>query len=292
MGLAAGKKGLILGVANEFSIAWAIAKKLHDEGAELGFTHLPGDKMERRVRKIAEPLGAKLITPCDVQSEDDVARVFAAAGATFGSLDFVVHSIAFGPREDIQKPFVESSREGFKTAMDVSVYSLALVARHAAAYMPAGGSIVTLTYFGGERVVPGYNLMGVCKAALDAAVKYLAYDLGPRKIRVNAVSAGPVKTLAASAVGDFDKLAGLYEMSAPMDRNIEREEVGTAGLFLLTDLSSGITGEILHVDCGYNVMGSPGRAIEKVKALFLAKARALDPGLADKLRDDDEIKRL
>lgn len=292
MGLVAGKKGLILGVANEFSIAWAIAKKLHEEGALLGFTHLPGDKMERRVRKVAEPIGAKLITPCDVQSDEDVARVFAAAKETFGSLDFVLHSIAFGPREDIQRPFVETSREGFKLAMDVSVYSLALVSRHAAGVMTDGGSIVTLTYFGGERVVPGYNLMGVCKAALDASVKYLAHDLGPKKIRVNAISAGPVKTLAASAVGDFDKLAGLYELSAPMDRNIEREEVGAAGLFMLSDLSSGITGEILHVDCGYNVMGSPGRAIEKVKTLFLAKVQAANPELAAKLRDDDEIKRL
>ncbi len=292
MGLLAGKKGLIFGVANEFSIAWAIAKKAHEEGAILGFTHLPGDKMERRVRKVAEPIGAKLITPCDVQSDGDVARVFALAGEALGPLDFVIHSIAFGPREDIQKPFLESSREGFKMAMDVSVYSLALVSRHAAPNMTKGGSIVTLTYFGGERVVPGYNLMGVCKAALDASVKYLAHDLGPKQIRVNAISAGPVKTLAASAVGDFDKLAGLYELSAPMDRNIEREEVGSAGLFLISDLSSGITGEIMHVDCGYNVMGSPGRAIEKVKSLFLAKVQATNPDLAAKLRDDDEIKRL
>ena len=213
MGLFTGKKGLILGVANEFSIAWAISKKLHDEGAELGFTHLPGDKMERRVRKLADPIGARLLTPCDVQKDDDVARVFAQARETFGTLDFVLHSIAFAPIDDLKCPFVNASREGFKTAMDISVYSLAIVARHAAESMPDGGAIVTLTYFGGERVVPGYNMMGVCKAALDAAVKYLAFDLGPKKIRVNAVSAGPVKTLAASAVGDSDKLAGLYEMT-------------------------------------------------------------------------------
>ncbi len=292
MGLLEGKKGLILGVANEFSIAWAIARKLHAEGAKLGFTHLPGDKMERRVRKLADPISAPLITPCDVQNDDDVARVFSEASQALGPLDFVLHSIAFGPREDIQKPFVEASREGFKLAMDVSVYSLAIVARHAANAMPNGGSIATLTYFGGERVVPGYNMMGVCKAALDASVKYLAFDLGPRKIRVNGLSAGPVKTLAASAVGDADKLAGLYEMASPMDRNIDRDEVGSAGLFLLSDLSSGITGEIMHVDCGYNVMGSPGRAIEKVKALFMKKAESLDPALAARLRDDDEIKRL
>ena len=273
MGLFTGKKGLILGVANDFSIAWAIAKKLHEEGAELGFTHLPGDKMERRVRKVAEPIGARLITPCDVQKDEDVARVFAQARETFGTLDFVLHSIAFAPVDDLKCPFVNASREGFKTAMDISVYSLAIVSRHAAESMPEGGAIVTLTYFGGERVVPGYNMMGVCKAALDAAVKYLAFDLGPKKIRVNAVSAGPVKTLAASAVGDSDKLAGLYEMSSPMDRNITREEVGAAGMFLLSDLASGITGEILHVDCGYNVMGSPGRAIEKVKRSSWPRSR-------------------
>jgi enoyl-[acyl-carrier protein] reductase I len=292
MGWFTGKKGLILGVANEFSIAWAITKKLHEEGAELGFTHLPGDKMERRVRKLAEPIGARLITPCDVQNDEDVARVFAQALQTYGTLDFVLHSIAFAPIDDLKCSFVNVSRQGFKTAMDISVYSLAIVARQAAEAMPQGGAIVTLTYFGGERVVPGYNLMGVCKAALDAAVKYLAFDLGPRKIRVNAVSAGPVKTLAASAVGDFDRLAGLYEMSAPMDRNITREEVGAAGMFLLSDHAGGITGEVLHVDCGYNVMGSPGRAIEKIKALILAKVQAANPELAAALQNDDELKRL
>ncbi len=292
MGLFEGKKGLILGVANDFSIAWAITQKLHAEGALLGFTHLPGDKMERRVRKLAEPIGAKLIVPCDVQKDEDVARVFDQAEATFGALDFVLHSIAFAPVDDLKCSFVNAGREGFKTAMDISVYSLAIVARHAARVMPGGGAIATLTYFGGERVVPGYNLMGVCKAALDAAVKYLAYDLGPKKIRVNALSAGPVKTLAASAVGDFDKLAGLYEMSAPLDRNITREEVGAAGMFLLSDLASGITGELLHVDCGYHVMGSPGRAIEKVKALILEKVKATHPDLAAALANDDELRRL
>ena len=265
MGLFTGKKGLVLGVANDYSIAWAISQKLLAEGAEIGFTHLPGDKMERRVRKLADPVGAKLITPCDVQKDDDVARVFAEARKVYGTLDFVLHSIAFAPLDDIRCAFVDCSREGFKTAMDVSVYSLAIVARHAAPLMPDGGSIATLTYYGGEKVVAGYNMMGVCKAALDAAVKYLAYDLGPKKIRVNALSAGPVKTLAASAVGDSDKLAGLYEAVSPLQRNVDREEVGSAGMFLLSDLASGISGEILHVDCGYNAMGSPGRAIEAAK---------------------------
>ncbi len=261
-----GKKGMVLGVANDFSIAWAITRRLLDEGAELGFTHLPGEKMERRVRKLVEPIGAKLLVPCDVQKDEDVARTFDQARETFGSLDFVLHSIAFAPIDDLKCPFVDCSREGFKTAMDVSVFSLAIVARHAAKTMPQGGAVLTLTYFGGERVVPGYNMMGVCKAALDASVKYLAYDLGPKNIRVNAVSAGPVKTLAASAVGDFDQLAGLYIAVSPMQRNITREEVGAAGMFLLSDLASGISGEILHVDCGYNVMGSPGRAIQAAKS--------------------------
>ena len=265
MGLFTGKKGMVLGVANDFSIAWAISKQLLDQGAEIGFTHLPGEKMERRVRKLAEPIGAKLITPCNVQDDADVARVFKEAGETYGSLDFVLHSIAFAPIEDLKCSFVDSSREGFKTAMDISVYSLACVCKHAATVMPNGGAIATLTYYGGEKVVSGYNMMGVCKAALDAAVKYLAYDLGPKKIRVNAVSAGPVKTLAASAVGDSDKLAGLYEVVSPLGRNITREEVGATGMFILSDLASGITGEILHVDAGYNVMGSPGRAVEAAK---------------------------
>jgi enoyl-[acyl-carrier protein] reductase I len=265
MGLFEGKKGLIFGVANDYSIAWAISKQLLEQGAELGFTHLPGEKMERRVRKLADPAGAKLVTSCDVQSDDDIARVFKEAGETYSTLDFVLHSIAFAPINDIKCPFVQASREGFKTAMDISVYSLAVVARNAAEVMPDGGSILTMTYFGGERVVAGYNMMGVCKAALDMSVRYLAYDLGPKNIRVNALSAGPVKTLAASAVGDSDKLAGLYEAVAPMGRNITREEVGSAGLFLLSDLAKGISGEIMHVDCGYNVMGSPGRAIEAAK---------------------------
>jgi enoyl-[acyl-carrier protein] reductase I len=265
MGVFSGKTGLILGVANEYSIAWSISQKLLAEGATLGFTHLPGEKMERRVRRLTDPIDAKFLTPCDVQSDEDIARTFRDAHAALGPLDFVVHSIAFAPIEDLKCPFVESSRGGFLKAMDISVYSLAAVARAAAGVMPNGGSILTLTYFGGERVVTGYNLMGVCKAALEMSVRYLAYDLGPKKIRVNGLSAGPVKTLAASAVGDSDKLAGLYEAVAPLGRNVEREEVGASGMFLLSDLAGGITGEILHVDCGYNIMGSPGRAVEAAK---------------------------
>lgn len=292
MGLFSGKKGLVLGVANEYSIAWAIARRILDEGGEIGFTHLPGDKMERRVRKLAEPVNARLITPCDVQSDDDLRRVFDQAGSTYGTLDFVLHSIAFAPLDDLRGPFLQSSRAGFHTAMDISVYSLAAVARFAAPVMGNGGSILTLTYLGGERVVSGYNLMGVCKAALDASMKYLAYDLGPRGIRVNALSAGPVKTLAASGVGDFDKLSGLYDLVAPLGRNVEREEVGNAGMFLLSPLAAGITGEILHVDAGYHAMGSPGRAIETTKQRILERAAALDGDLAAKLQNDDEVRRL
>ncbi len=292
MGLFSGKTGVVLGVANEYSIAWSISRKLLDEGAEIGFTHLPAEKMERRVRKLAEPVGSKLITPCDVQSDEDIARVFAEAKEVYGKLDFVVHSVAFAPIEDLQCPFVQASRAGFLKAMDISVYSLVSVARHAAPLMTDGGSILTLTYLGGERVVPGYNLMGVCKAALDASMKYLAFDLGPGKVRVNALSAGPVKTLAASGVGDHDKLSGLYELSAPLDRNIEREEVGSAGMFLLSDLSSGITGELMHVDCGYNIMGSPGRALEKTKATVMEKLAALNPEVAATLAKDPEIRRI
>jgi enoyl-[acyl-carrier protein] reductase I len=263
MGLFTGKKGLVLGVANDYSIAWSISERILQEGGELGFTHLPGDKMLRRVKKVVDPFNPKLIVSCDVQRDEDVAAAFEAARDTYGKLDFVLHSIAFAPIDDLKSPFVRASREGFKTAMDISVYSLAIVSRHAADSMPDGGSILTLTYYGGEKVVPGYNMMGVCKAALDASVRYLAFDLGPKNIRVNALSAGPVKTLAASAVGDFDKLSGLYDAIAPMKRNVTREEVGSAGMFLLSDLASGVSGDILHVDCGYHAMGSPGHAFEE-----------------------------
>ncbi|MFM7132344.1 MAG: enoyl-ACP reductase [bacterium] len=265
MGLFAGKKGVILGVANDYSIAWAISQQLLEQGAELGFTHLPGDKMRRRVAKLAEPAGAKMLESCDVQKDEDIAAVFAKAKEVYGTIDFVLHSIAFAPLEDIKNPVLLCSREGFKTAMEISAYSLAAVSKYASEIINPGGSILTLTYFGGERVVSGYNVMGVCKAALDMTVRYLAYDLGPKNIRVNALSAGPVKTLAASAVGEADKLAGLYEAVAPLGRNITREEVGSAGMFLLSNLASGITGEVMHVDAGYNVMGSPGRAVEAAK---------------------------
>lgn len=265
MGMFEGKKGVVLGVANDFSIAWAISQKLIEQGAEIGFTHLPGEKMRRRVAKLSEPIGAKMLESCDVQKDEDIAAVFAKAKEVYGSIDFVLHSIAFAPLEDIKNPVLKCSRDGFKMAMEISAYSLAAVSKYSSEIMNPGGSILTLTYYGGERVVSGYNMMGVCKAALDMTVRYLAYDLGPMNIRVNALSAGPVKTLAASAVGDSDKLAGLYEAVAPLGRNITREEVGSAGMFLLSDMASGITGEVMHVDAGYNIMGSPGRAVEAAK---------------------------
>lgn len=269
MGLFDGKKGLILGVANDRSIAWAIAKKIMDEGGQCGFSHLPDKpddekkKNRRRVTKCTDayPEQAKFHVPLDVRSDADIANVMATAKEEFGTIDFVLHSIAFATLEDLRRDTVESSRDGFLLAMEISAYSLLAVANAAKEHMSERGAIVAMTYFGGERCVPGYNVMGICKAALDACVRYAAFDLGPRGIRVNAVSAGPLKTLASSAVGAKD-MEKLYEMVSPLGRNITHEEVGNAGAYLLSDFSDGITGEILHVDGGYNTMGSPGRLLD------------------------------
>ena len=268
MGLFSGKRGIIMGIANEYSLASGVAEFLHKEGAELGFSHLPDKedgpaKMLRRVMRVAEPLGVKFVKPCDVTSDRDITRFFEEVRKEFGTIDFFVHSIAYAPLEDIRCATVDASRDGFRVAMDISVYSFIATAREAAKLMDKGGSMVTMTYFGGERVVSGYNLMGVCKSALDSATKYLAHDLGPKGIRVNAVSAGPVKTLAASAVGDFSEMLSLYSAVSPMQRNITSEEVGKSTGFLLSDLASATSGEILHVDCGYHVMGSPSKALKK-----------------------------
>ena len=261
MGMFDGKTGMILGVANKNSIAWAIAQALIDEGADLGFTHIPDNderkRMEGRVRKLAEPVGAKLITPCDVQKDEDIERTFNEAKETFGGLDLVVHSVAYAPTDELRRPFLESSRDGFRVAMDVSVYSLVAVARAAKKVLKPGGSLLTMTYYGGEKAVPGYNLMGVAKAALDASVRYLAVDLGAEGFRVNAISAGPIRTLSASAVGEFKKIFKIYEGTAPLRRNVSAEEVGKTALYLLSDWASGVTGEIVHVDAGYSVMGGP-----------------------------------
>ena len=262
MGMFTGKKGLVFGIANDHSIAWAITQKLHAEGAEMGFTHLPDKdparpRMEHRVRKLVEPLGAKLITPCDVQKDEDIDRVFAEARETYGQLDFVLHSVAYAPIDDLKGHVYNCSRAGFSTSMDISVYSLLAVTKRAREIIVPGGSILTLTYLGGEKVIPGYNIMGVCKAALESLVTYLAHELGPQGIRVNGLSAGPIKTLSSSAVGDFDVMLKLYEVMAPLRRNVEVEEVGKSGMYLLSELASGVTGEVLHVDSGYHVMGAP-----------------------------------
>jgi enoyl-[acyl-carrier protein] reductase I len=269
MGLFDGKRGLILGVANDRSIAWVIAREIMQQGGECGFTHLPdrpGDarrKNRRRVARCLEGYGrARFLVSLDVRSDEGIFRVMRRAEEEFGQLDFLLHSIAFADRQDLGRGTVETSREGFVMAMDISVYSLIAVANAAKELLSRRSAIATMTYFGGERCVPGYNVMGICKAALDAAVRYLAFDLGPRGIRVNAISAGPLKTLAGSAAGVGEMLK-LYEHMSPLGRNVTHEEVGRAGAFLLSDMSDGITGEILHVDAGYNIMGSPGRLLER-----------------------------
>ncbi|MBX7071683.1 MAG: enoyl-ACP reductase [Pirellulales bacterium] len=267
----AGKKGLILGVANDHSIAWAIAQEVMSAGAVCGFTHLPDrpdderQRNRRRVSQLTDPQpNAKFLIPLDVNNDDQIRQVMETTKSELGEIDFLIHAIAFAPLEDLKRDTVETSREGFRIAMETSAYSLIAVTNAARAVLKDRASVVTLTYFGGEKVVPGYNIMGVCKAALDSIVKYLAYDLGPRGIRVNAISAGPLRTLAGRGAG-VDDMLSLYEHMAPMGRNISHEEVGRTGAFLLSDMSDGITGEILHIDAGYNVMGSPGRMVEKFR---------------------------
>jgi enoyl-[acyl-carrier protein] reductase I len=270
MGRFDGMKGLVLGVANDHSIAWAIAKEVLAEGGRVGFSHLPDrpdDERQRNRRRVAqltdpEP-DAVFLVPMDVSSDDQIAAVVDRTREAFGTIDFLVHSIAYAPLEDLKGETTMCSREGFRTAMETSAYSLLAVARLARPILAPNASILTLTYFGGEKVVPGYNIMGVCKATLDACVKYMAFDLGPAGIRVNAVSAGPLRTLAGRGAGVEDML-GLYQHMAPLGRNVTHEEVGKAGAWLLSRESLGITGEILHVDAGYNVMGSPGRLLDLV----------------------------
>jgi enoyl-[acyl-carrier protein] reductase I len=271
MGLFDGKKGLVFGVANENSIAWAISSVIMQEGGQIGFTHLPDrpdDERQRNRRRVSqltdkEPQ-AKFLVPCNVSDDAQIASVMEHAAKEFGKIDFLLHSIAFASTDDLKRDTVETSRDGFKMAMEISVYSLIAVTNAARPILSDRSSVVTMTYFGGERAVPGYNVMGICKAALDSTIKYLAYDLGPKGVRVNAVSAGPVRTLAGRAAG-VEEMLELYGRMAPLGRNITHEEVGKAGAYLLSDFSDGITGEILHVDGGYNVMGSPGRLLDDVK---------------------------
>ncbi len=271
MGLFDGKKGLVLGVANDNSIAWAIAQFIMAEGGDCGFTHLPDrpdderQRNRRRVSQLTDPAErAKFLMPLDVTKDSDIAAVMAKAAETFGKIDFLVHSIAYAALDDLKVDTIQTSREGFKLAMEISAYSLIAVANAAKEIMSPRSSIVTMTYFGGEKAVPGYNVMGVCKAALDSIVKYLAFDLGPCGVRVNAVSAGPVRTLAGRAAG-VDDMLPLYEKMSPLGRNITHEEVGRTAGFLLSDMSDGITGELLHLDGGYNIMGSPGRLLDEYK---------------------------
>jgi len=253
-GLMAGKRGLIMGVANDRSLAWGIAKAVADQGAELAFT-FQGEALQKRVEPLAASVGSKIVLPCDVTDEASMEAVFKTLGETWGKLDFLVHAIAFSDKEELKGKYVATSRKNFLQTLDVSCYSFTACARHASALMTEGGSLVTLTYYGAERVMPHYNVMGVAKAALEASVRYLAVDLGGQNIRVNAISAGPVKTLAASGIGDFRYILKWNQYNSPLKRNTTLEDVGGAGVYLLSSLSSGVTGETHHVDSGYHVVG-------------------------------------
>ncbi|PLX74973.1 MAG: enoyl-[acyl-carrier-protein] reductase FabI [Desulfuromonas sp.] len=252
MGLMDGKRGVIFGVANDKSIAWGVAQQLRAEGAELAFTFL-NESLEKRVRPLAASLDSKIILPCDVGSDEEIQSVFDELEKEWGTIDFVVHAVAFANRDDLKNPFSQTSREGFSLAMDISAYSLVAMTRSAMPLMSKGGSIVTMSYLGAVMAVPGYNVMGVAKAALESSVRYLAAELGEKNIRVNAVSAGPIKTLAASGVGNFKEKLHIMEQRSPMKRTISQEEVGKASLYLLSDLASGVTGEIHYVDAGFNI---------------------------------------
>ena len=250
----AGRRGLIMGVANDRSIAWGIARACAAQGAEIAFTY-QGEALEKRVRPLAESLGSRLVLPCDVTDDPSVDAVFERLAAEWGTLDFLVHAIAWSDKEQLKGHYVDTTRENFLRSLDISCYSFTALCRRAAAMMPNGGSLLTLTYLGAERVMPHYNVMGVAKAALEASVRYLAADLGGRGIRVNAISAGPIKTLAASGIGDFRYILKWNQYNSPLKRNVTIDEVGGAGVYLLSDLSAGVTGEVHHVDCGYHVVG-------------------------------------
>ncbi|CAA7627540.1 enoyl-ACP reductase FabI [Magnetospirillum sp. SS-4] len=252
--LMAGKRGLVMGVANDRSIAWGIAQAACAQGAEIAFTY-QGEALEKRVRPLAESVGSKLVLPCDVADEASIDAVFAAIEKEWGKLDFVVHAIGYSDKEELRGRYADTSLQNFLTSMHISVFSFTSVARRASALMPDGGSLLTLTYYGAERVMPHYNVMGVAKAALEASVRYLAVDLGGQNIRVNSLSAGPIKTLAASGIGDFRYILKWNQYNSPLKRNVTLEDIGGAGLYLLSNLSSGVSGETHHVDCGYHVVG-------------------------------------
>ena len=252
--LMAGKRGLIMGVANDRSIAWGIASEAARQGAELAFTY-QGEALLKRVQPLAESVGAELVLPCDVTDEASMDAVFEAIEKKWGKLDFLVHAIAYSDKEELKGQYASTTRDNFLRTLDISCYSFTALARRASAMMPDGGSLLTLTYYGAERVMPHYNVMGVAKAALEASVRYLAVDLGAQNIRVNALSAGPMKTLAASGIGDFRYILKWNQYNSPLKRNVTLDDIGGAGTYLLSDLSSGVSGETHHVDCGYHVVG-------------------------------------
>ncbi len=253
-GIMSGKKGLIMGVANERSIAWGIAKTAAEHGAELAFTY-QGDAFLKRIKPLAKSVGSDKVIQCDVTDDDSIENVFSLVKQYWGRLDFLVHAIAYSDKEELKGEYVNTTRENFLQTLDISCFSFTSVAKQAAAIMPDGGSLLTLTYYGAERVMPHYNVMGVAKAALEASVRYLAVDLGNQAIRVNGLSAGPMKTLAASGIGDFRYILKWNQYNSPLKRNVTLEDVGGAAMYLLSNLSSGVSGEIHHVDCGYNIVG-------------------------------------
>ena len=253
-GLMTGKRGLIMGVANDRSIAWGIARAAHAHGAELGFT-FQGEALEKRVRPLAQSIGSDTVVPCDVADDESIDGVFRAIEERWGKLDFLVHAIAYSDKDELKGQYLNTSRDNFLRSLDISCYSFTAVAQRAVPLMREGGSLLTMTYFGAERVMPHYNVMGVAKAALEASVRYLASDLGKDGIRVNAVSAGPIKTLASSGIGDFRYILKWNEYNSPLRRNVTLDQVGGAAVYLLSDLSTGVTGEVHHVDCGYHVVG-------------------------------------
>jgi enoyl-[acyl-carrier protein] reductase I len=255
MSLLAGKQGIVFGVANKRSIAWAIAQAWHNAGARLAFTY-QGERLKENVEELASTFGSDtLILPCDVTRDEEIASVFNTVGGKLGKLHLLLHSVAFAPKDALEGEFVNTSREAFRVAHDVSAYSLVALARAAAPLMPEGGSIIGMSYYGAEKVVPHYNVMGVAKASLEACTRYLAYDLGPKRIRVNCISAGPVNTLAARGISGFSEMLRHYEAHAPLKRNVLPEELGATGLFLASDGAAAITGQVIYVDCGYQIMG-------------------------------------
>jgi enoyl-[acyl-carrier protein] reductase I len=256
MGLLEGRTALVFGVANDHSIAWGIAQALHREGASIGFSSVES-LIDKRVRPLAASIGSTFVEPCDVQSDDEIERVFARWGESNAGLDILVHALAFAKREDLAGGFVDTSRDGFALALDVSAYSLVALTRAARPFLHAGSSVMTLTYYGSEKVVANYNVMGVAKAALEASVRYLAADLGPDGVRVNAISAGPIRTLAASGIAGFKRMYGAFDEVAPLRANISIEDVGRTAVYLASGLSSAVTGEVIYVDGGFNIVGVP-----------------------------------